>query len=171
MTSHRAQIGVELWRLYAEAGKRIPASWIARAVGVSPTTMTKHLAPEGYLPVRGYTPGRGWNWSRVRRQDIVETMVSNGKKFDFGEPVMPEEIDQNENYLLDFLSAIEVACDGMAVARMADCSRVIFKGEPNKPLQVGTMGDNGVCKSKGRYEPTSEDFETQDWMLMAVGPL
>ena len=168
MASHRARIGVELWKLYADIGKRLPASWVARAVGVSPTTMTKHLASEGdYLPVRGYTPGRGWNWSRVRREDLMETMVSNGKKFDFGEPVMPEEIDQDENYLLDFLTAIEMACEGMAIARMADCSRVIFKGESNKPLQVGAMGDDGACTSTGRYIPTLEDFQTQDWMLMA----
>lgn len=62
---HRIQVGLDLWRLYAESGRILPATWIARTVGVSPTTMLNYLTD--YQPLPGFTPGRGWNPLRRRR--------------------------------------------------------------------------------------------------------
>ena len=174
----KAMLGVQLWRLYADNGRRLPAAWLARTVGISPTTMGRYLALHcpAYTPCRGFTPGRGWNWGEVLSPATVAAMNdwfrSNGNVFEAGgelpepkytdyeklptritgEP-FPEHLPDPSAPGLLFLEAIGLVYNGMAVCRMADCQRVLFLKD--EQIHVGTS-DDGFCVSAGLYhQPVS----------------
>jgi hypothetical protein len=184
--STRALLGVDLWNLYAGEGRYLPAAWVARAVGVSPTTMTKYLAVHcvGYTPKKGWSPGRGWNWYRSTEFHKLRSMndvmgqffISNGEKYEYGEELTEEEAAEVEALIeksgleaagLAFEDAMELVKDGLAVSRMKDCSRVIFQKKGDLTTYFGTSDDKGTCTSSGEYKPSEEDKTTRDWMIDA----
>lgn len=99
----RAALGVDLWRCYAATWRILPAALVARAVGVSPTTMGRALAAAGieYGARRGCRPDRGTNL-RGRGDDVqdfempenvtLEWRWSNGNPI--GIPVMMGENEE-----------------------------------------------------------------------------
>lgn len=176
--SPRIALGLDLYRIYAANGRYLPASWIARAVGVSPTTMSKYMTiycPE-YQPRKGWVPGLGWNWSRsrlaasVRRMSNQEVIWSNGKSWEVGPEPSPEEMVKieagEEDVSLSFIDAMEIVEEGMAVLRLDDCKRIVFRGEDGA-LLVGTSDEKSFCTATGPYIPTFEDIKARDWCIDA----
>lgn len=194
MTASRAAIGVDLWRLYAAAGRVLPASWIARAVRVSPTTMSKYLASlAGYVPRRGWTPGRGWNWSvatrtgslvvmkktpapkkkTAKKTQPTEVVWSNGHRFELGgvpdeeERAVLDALPGGETGM-DFMGAMGMVAYGWAVCRMSDCQRVVFRKGRSRALLEGASEkkrrSHGRCVASGTFAPTLDDVTARDWM-------
>lgn len=177
------QLGLDLWQVYADNGRILPATWVARAVRVSPTTMLRHLA-DRYRARKGRTPERGWNWSRLAPQvmlALMEKYISNGHEFeteevpegeDYGNAVTSQKDGQlsveESGWLLDYTTAVLIAADGMAIARAACCERVIFRKDDVAALFVGTMNADGICTGDQHFEPSSEDATAKDWMICAV---
>jgi hypothetical protein len=186
----RALIGVELWKLYADSGRIVPATWIARAVKVSPTTMLKYLAqhcPE-YVPRKGFAPGRGWNWAHRPDGSIVgfmqdkklhghdikfdssgEWFRSNGELFEMGEPVSEEDVaNMTEDEMgLDFMGAMKLVEEGMAVMRLSSCGTVVFRQKDSPAPHIGESSKEGVCTSRGLYTPSFNDMQSRDWAIDA----
>lgn len=192
MTASRAAIGVDLWRLYAASGRVLPASWLARAVHVSPTTMLKYLASvAGYSPRRGWTPGHGWNWSgpapagslvpmkkpaakkRKKKTQVTEVVWSNGHRFELGgvpdseERAVLDALPPGETGM-DFMGAMGMVAYGWAVCRMSDCHRVVFRKGRSRALLEGASDkkrrSRGRCVAAGTFAPTLDDVTARDWM-------
>lgn len=181
--SPKADLGVSLWVLYASQGRVLPAAWVARAVGVSPTTMGAALRRAGfdYGAARGRRPGQGWNWGALAAPSSMapmdETyMISNGEILDFsGETdeqraqcaALAEQLPEGETGL-DFDGAMRLVDEGLAVGRRANCRRVIFLVKGREGRWQGEHSKRGHCAPQAPYEPTDEDQAARDWHIDVV---
>ena len=172
-SQNRARLGVQIWLVYKANGKALPAAWVARAVGVSPTTMTKYLRLycAAFTARKGRTEN-GWNWSRASgsrmlvSMDRWNTIRSNGQLVTFDEDQEPDGLDPDHDYTMNFSEAMETVDEGIAVSRLPMCQRVIFKG-PDGKRYVGFSDRLGNCTATSEYVPTKDDLENKGWVIDA----
>lgn len=181
--SARVQLAIDLWLVYRDQGRTVPPTWAARAAGASPTAVLTALRASGLLhDTRRGHDGRDWNWARRVRRCTMPSMnnastlyiMSNGHRFEVGgdedevPPAAPAKVlDSTDEGLLDFGAAMACVAEGWAVARMVDCSRVVYVADGAEGLLVG-RSDRGVCSDGVPYQPTLADLTTSDWMMIGA---